>query len=156
MCLPLIPLSLSLYPPLCISLPLSPFLSLSFYPPPSIPLSLSSLYPSLSILSLSLSLYPLSIPSLYPSPSIPSLYSPLSISLPLPPSLYPPSTPLPPSLHSPLTSSSFLPPSSPKMFTGKDAIQVSGPPNQAQTRNIAVVNALHAFNKLMDEVSSFT
>ena len=76
-----------------------------------------------------------------------------------------------PSLHSSLASSFFsfllllsslsFPPSfplapSPKIFTGKDAIQVSGPPNQAQTRNFAVVNALHAFNKLMDEVSSFT
>ena len=61
----------------------------------------------------------------------------------------------------PLLSSLSFPPSfpltsSPKVFTGKDAIQVSGPPNQAQTRNFAVVNALHAFNKLMDEVSSFT
>ena len=58
-----------------IPLPLSPSLSLSFYPPPSITLSL---FASLSLSSL----------SLYPSPSIPSLYSPLSIPLPLPPSLH--------------------------------------------------------------------
>ena len=126
-----------------IPLPLSPSLYLSPSTPLSIPLLLPpSLYYPLSIASLSLLSLPLSF-SLYPLPLFPSLY----------PS---PSTPLPPSLHSPLASSSFLPPSSPKMFTGKDAIQVSGPPNQAQTRNIAVVNALHAFNKLIDEVSSFT
>jgi len=38
------------------------------------------------------------------------------------------------------------------VFTGRDTVQVSGPPNQAQIRNIAVVNSLYAFNKLMNEV----
>ena len=115
-----------------------------------IPLSLSLFLYPLSLPPLSLP--PLSIPlplsvSLYPFLLFPSFYSPHSTPLSLSFSLYPPPSTI---------SSSFPPPSSPKMFTGKDAIQVSGPPNQAQTRNFAVVNALHAFNKLMDEVSSFT
>ena len=38
------------------------------------------------------------------------------------------------------------------VFTGWETLQVSSSPNPAQLRNIAVVNALHAFNKLMNEV----
>lgn len=37
------------------------------------------------------------------------------------------------------------------MSTNRDSLQVSGPPNSAQLRNIAIVNTLHAFNKLMTE-----
>lgn len=93
-----------------------------------LPDSLSS---PLSLSPSSIPLHHFILPLLLPSFSFLLLLSSLS---------FPPSFPLAPS---------------PKIFTGKDAIQVSGPPNQAQTRNSAVVNALHAFNKLMDEVSSF-
>jgi hypothetical protein len=37
------------------------------------------------------------------------------------------------------------------VLTGKDSLQISGPPNHSQFRNIAIVNTLHRFHALMQE-----
>ena len=39
-----------------------------------------------------------------------------------------------------------------QLQSGKEALQVSGPPNPVQLRNQAVVNALHAFHKSITQV----
>ena len=39
-----------------------------------------------------------------------------------------------------------------QVITGKDSLQVSGPPNHSQLRNIAIVNILHQFQTLIQEV----
>ena len=39
-----------------------------------------------------------------------------------------------------------------QVITGKVALQVSGPPNSSQQRNIAIVNILHQFETLSHEV----
>ena len=36
--------------------------------------------------------------------------------------------------------------------TGKEALQISGPPNYAQLKNISVVNTLHLFQTIVNQV----
>ncbi len=36
--------------------------------------------------------------------------------------------------------------------TGREAVQISGPPNHAQLRNISVVNTLHLFHTIINQV----
>ncbi len=38
--------------------------------------------------------------------------------------------------------------------TGPEALQVSGPPNYAQIKNISVVNTLHLFYTIVNQVMS--